>query len=314
MRAKHLNQMKIIECLINNREMTFEQLKTWIGVDEDTIHSRTLSRYMDELSEENFIICDQGRYSINKERFQINNHSINDAWKKLLNCALESGEIDCYKKIREFIKPASQDDLFSDEALSRFKETIIENIKILGDDEGELRLLKAAIQNEDELLIEHKGKSKQIIPLCVVTSRDGYRNYLFGLRRKRNMEVMELSEVHIMKFLGKNRVPDREEYLEKIRRSWDIDMSEPVHVKVLLRKEYDKNGTLAKQLSRYFGKPVEYRENQYVFENELAGISDFTKWVREHMEAVCILEPERIKNELMEALKVKIGRYEKNGQ
>lgn len=313
MREKHLNQMKIIECLINSREMTFEQLKAECGVKADTMHSRTLSRYLKELSEEKLIIRNNGKYHLNRERFLANNHGINDVWQKLLNCAIESGEIECYRNIKKFIKPEHQDNLLSDEALLRFRETVIENVRMLNDDERKIRLLKAAIQGENEIQMEHKGKRIQIVPLCIVTSRDGYRNYVFGLRRKRQMVIMELSQIHIVKFLDRNPVPDREEYLEKIRQSWDIDISESVHVKLLLRKDYDRERNLERQLKKYFGKPKECGDNKCVFEGELSGISDFKKWIREHMEAVCILEPKKIREELMEALTVKIGRYEQNG-
>ena len=125
MRSKHLNQMRILECLISNREMSFEQLEVVMGVDIDAIHSRTLSRYINELLMEEYIVCNQGRYRLNTERFLANNNGINDGWRKVLNYALESGEIECYRKIRAFIKPTLQGDLFNDEALSHYKNDIV---------------------------------------------------------------------------------------------------------------------------------------------------------------------------------------------
>lgn len=314
MRGKHLNQVRIIEALISNGEMSFEQLTRECGVEADYIHIKTLKRYIKELLQEKYIVSNNKRYRLNKERFLVNNFGINEVWKKLLNCAIESGEIECYKKIRDFVKPQLQEDLFCDESLLRFKENIIENIKILNDDEQKIYLLKKAILQESELQMIYKGKLLQMLPLCIVTSRDGYRNYVFGVRRREQEVMLSLPEIHNLKFLKKKHICNKEMHLEKIKNSWDIDISDPVHVKVLLRKDYDKDGNLEKQLRKYFGKAEVCRENQSIFEGTVSGISDFKTWIREHMDACCILEPEKIKKELIDALIVKIGRYEQNGK
>ena len=313
MRTKYLNQMRIIECLINNRNLSLKQIRIMCREMEDASHVKTLRRALDELTEEQYIICSDGLYRLNNEKFSPNNYLIDDDLKRLLNCAIESGEIDCYRKIKELIKPELQDDLLSDEALERFKHTVIENINLLNDDEDKIRALKAAIHKKIELQVSYKGEVKQVMPLRIVVSRDGMRNYLFGLRRN-ELKVMELSQIYIVKALQEKYIENEEEHLEKIKRSWDIDIQQkPVYVKILLRKAYDSGDRLGRQLQNYFGDPVLSDEETCVFEGSLIGINDFKKWVREHMEACCVLEPKGIRQELAEALKVKIGRYEING-
>ena len=69
----------------------------------------------------------------------------------------------------------------------------------------------------------------QIVPLCILISRDGIRSYLYGVRRK-TLLCFELSQIHILQSLDKKPLVNRDGYMEKIRKSWDIDIHEPVQI------------------------------------------------------------------------------------
>ena len=86
---------------------------------------------MNELVQEEYLVCENKKYSLNTDKFLTNKFGTGDIWQKLLSCAIESGEIDCYKRIRDFIKPKFQKGLLNDEALMRFRETIIEDVRVL---------------------------------------------------------------------------------------------------------------------------------------------------------------------------------------
>lgn len=311
MRTKYLNQMKIIEFLIDCKEVTFQQICEQYKYTE-MIHSKTLARTLDELVQEGYLVCNNKKYSLNTEKFLINKFGSEDAWQRLLSCAIESGEIDCYKRIRSFIKPKFQKDLLSDEALMRFRETVIEDVRILKDDESTIRHLKSAIQEECELQIEYKGKTMQIFPLCILTSRDRIRSYLCGVRRT-NILCLELSCIHILKVLGKKSLPDRDMYMEQIRKSWDVEIHTPVHVKILFDRNAGAGSDTEKQLQSYFGKGTERSENQILFESDVIGINDFKRWLRENMDSCYIIEPENVRKELLQGVLAKIERYEYHG-
>lgn len=311
MRTKYLNQMKVIESLIAHKGMTFRQIREKCGYTEN-IHTKTLGRILDELVQEEYLVCNDKKYSLNTEKFLVNKFGSGDVWQRLLSCAIESGEIDCYKRIRNFIKPQFRDYLLNDEALMRFRETIIEDIRVLNDDENTIRYLKSAIQEEWELQIEYKGKTMQIFPMCIVISRDEVRSYLCSLRRK-NILCFELSHVHILKTIGKRSLPDREFYMEQIRKSWDVEIHDPVHVKILFNKT-GADFEVEKQLKSYFGKGIKKTENQTLFEGDVVGINDFKRWLRRNMNSCYIIEPENVRKELLEGVLAKIERYERNGR
>lgn len=311
MRTKYLNQMKIIEFLIDFREMTFKQICDNCPYAR-SIHPKTLARTLEELVEAKYLVCRNEKYSLNTEQFLINNHGSGDVWQRLLTCAIESGEIDCYKRIRDFIKPELQDRLLNDEALRRFRETIIEDVRVLNDDENTIKYLKTAIHNECVLQIEYKGNIMQIFPLCIVISRDGVRSYLCGIRKK-NILIFELAHVHILKSLGEKTLPDRDRYMEQIQKSWDVEIHDPVHVKILFIRELGINSGTEKQLQSYFGKGKEKSENQIVYEGDVVGINDFKRWIRENMDSCFLIEPEIIRQELIQGVVSKIERYEHNG-
>lgn len=313
MRTKHLNQMKIIECIIDNGVgMSFERIQSSCGIAGD-IHVKTLHRALNELVDEKYLECNNGIYNLNKRKFPTNNNMADDVWKQLLNCAIESGEIECYRKIKDYIKPELRNIFFSDEALQRFKTTVIENVKILNDSKSKIDTIRYAIVEERELQLEYKGKTLQMLPLCIVVSRDGARNYLYGVRKKKLANPLELSDVNIIKIMDKSPVQNRDEYLNVVNGSWDIDIHDPIHVKVLLRKEYDPNQEIENQLMNYF-ETISFQDDaRIIFEGNLVGINDFKKWVRENMMACCVIEPEQIRKEMIEALKTKISRYEIDG-
>ena len=311
MRTKHLNQMKIIEFLLSHRETTCQQIQEQCKYVEN-IHPKTLARTLNELVQEEYLVCENKKYSLNTDRFLTNKFGTGDIWQKLLSCAIEGGEIDCYKRIRDFIKPKFQKGLLNDEALMRFRETIIEDVRVLKNDESTIRYLRSAIQEETELQIEYKGNKMQIVPLCILISRDGIRSYLYGVRRK-TLLCFELSQIHILQSLDKKPLVNRDGYMEKIRKSWDIDIHEPIHIKILLKKYPGINPEIESQLQDYLGKGTKKAEDRVLFESDVIGINDFKRWLRENMDTCFLIEPENLRKELMEGVRVKIERYEHNG-
>lgn len=315
MRMKQLREMKIIEFLLINKNigMTFEQIKH-SSESIRKIHFKTLHRELGELVDKELLIFQDGLYKVNTQKYPTNNHRKNSEWNELLRCAIESGEIEGYRKIREYMQPGDQNVCFGDEELERFKTTIIENVKIFNESKIKLAALRKSIIEQKDLQIKYKGKIMQIHPLCIVTSRDGVRNYLFGIRKRKLETPLALSDVQILREMDADFIgEEKNHYLEMIKRSWDIDIHEPIYVKILLRKEYDRNHIIEKQLTDYFGYPLSQDENISVYEGSLIGINDFKKWIRENMLACYIMEPEHIRRELMDALKVKISRYETDG-
>lgn len=303
--------MKIMETLIAHKEMTFQQISEQCKYAEN-IHPKTLGRSLNELVKEEVLLFSEKKYSLNTEKFLVNKFGANDTWKKLLSCAIESGEIDCYKRIRDFINPKFQDGLLQDESLIRFRETIIEDVRVLSNDESLIRQLKDSIQKECELQIVYKGKTMQVFPLCILISRDGLRSYLYGVRKK-SILCLELSHIRILKSFEKKGLPDRDIYMERIQKAWDVDIHEPVHVKIMFERKSGENTDIERQLQLYFGKGIEKTEQRILFEGDVVGINDLKKWLRINMDSCYFIEPEYVRKELVDGLLTKIERYECNG-
>ena len=61
------------------------------------------------------------------------------------------------------------------------------------------------------------------------------------------------------------------------------------------------------------GKGTKKAEDRVLFESDVIGINDFKRWLRENMDTCFLIEPEKLRKELMEGFRVKIERYEHNG-
>lgn len=248
-------------------------------------------------------------YSINKSDFMHNKLLNDDKWIEILDILLKNQEIGTYKYIRNYIGEAVNKLLFDNNELLRYSNAVKEPLQFLSQNTDVIQKINSAMKNNRFIKVEYKNKEYSIYPICYAVSRDGTRNYLYALRRKKLIPPMELSHIKFLEELNTDSI-DRHKYIEELRKAWDVDLGR-CKVKLMVRKGCDDSEEVTRELKKYLGNPVEENNSYEMYEGEITGISDFRSWLRGYMEVCIVLEPKSLQKEFIDALEYKKRRYEK---
>lgn len=325
MKGKVLREIQLIDTLLKYGKLkicgsdgdSFYE-KFGIEIDENgkyndsnsPINARTLRRQVIDLFDKGIFkkIENTDYYSIDDSNFMFYKLLDNDKWMDILNILLKNQEIDAYKYIRNYIDEAVNKSLFNNDELLRYSSAVKEPLQILSQNTDVIKKINSAMKNNSFIKVEYKNKEYSIYPICYIISRDCTRNYLCAIRRKKLIPPMELRYIKFLEELNKSNI-DKHEYIEKLRKAWDIDLSK-CKVKLMVLKGHDDSQEVIKELKKYLGNPIENNNSYEIYEGEIIGINDFKNWLRRYIEICIVLEPESLQKEFIAALKYKKKRYE----
>ncbi len=325
MKGKLLSEIQLIDTLLkwdklkicgNNGDSFYEKFgiksdgKGGYDSSESLINWRTLRRYIDDLCNEGIFkkIDNTNYYSVDKSNFMYNKLLDDDKWMQILDILLKNQEIGTYKCIRNYIGETVNKPLLDNSELLRYSNAVKEPLQILSHNTEVIQKINSAIKNDRFIEVQYKNKDYSIYPVCYTISRDGTRNYLYALRRKKLIPPMELRHI---KFLGESHKGniDRHKYIEELRKAWDVDLSTS-KVKLMVRKECEDSDEVIRELKKYLGNAIEENSSYEIYEGEITGINDFKSWLRRYMEICIVLEPKNLQEEFIAALEYKKKRYE----
>ncbi len=132
----------------------------------------------------------------------------------------------------------------------------------------------------------------------VVTVKEGS---ILSLRLDR-IRKYEISEEKI-------EIEDRS-VLEQLPNIWGMEVGCKVHVKILIRNEANVQHKVKRDLaSRTNGIWTQKGENLY-FEDDVIGIKNFRNWVNGYGSSVLVMEPQSLREEILESAKKRLEFYE----
>lgn len=324
MSGKDIHMVKLISCLIENKRLKLgdkdkeHSFYTKYSLNENkeilsASKKRTIERYVKELCDRDiFQKIDGDYYVVNPNYLRLNFLHDSSSWRKLAETVLDSGEIDTYVMLRESLD-VHKNIFMDDMKLKRYSDSIKESNYTLGSDKLVIHQINEAISKGSRILVEYKEKEYSILPLCYVISQDGLRTYLYYERKKRLEAPMELQYVKVLREEGAAKEVNREEFMNQIRNAWDIEIGKSTKVELLVRKDTkDKESYnyVCNILESYLGDAIIDREGYTVFSGEISGIDDFKAWLRKYVDICIVLEPDRLRNEIINSLRNKIERYE----
>ena len=330
MREEDFRKSRIVEelllsdngLLVTNENDNSNSLCGRLGMDyknrENNEYSlKTLYRYIKELQEAGYVIKEErGRERFCRINYEslITDKSISQKERKeMLLSVIRSGAFDVSYKILNFLESQKEDDWLSEERINRYSHTIRENINYIPNEKENIRLINEAMKKRTYITVEYGQEKKTLVPLCYLVSSDGKRMYLYYFR-KNNLAVEPFRVEKIRHVTCGNQQEGlseeaAEEYLKRIRKAWNISISDSDLVKLRMYKDSLDLEVIEKKLKDYFGEPLERTDDYDVYGGELVGTDDFMSWVRGYPSSCIIVEPERLRDKMIESLKMRKERY-----
>lgn len=318
LRTKHLNLLKVIDCVINKGPCKKEVICEYFNMrkiengkydnKESPFGYRTLLRYLDELVKEEIFCVENKRYSIAAQYIsesELDKINLKDSICTLLEC----GEIAVSRQLQEYMTSESNGNGLEN-MVGKYLRTIREPVKILKDDAEMIARINKAIAEELEITVEYKGKNYSVVPVCYVINKNASQTYLYGTKRKKLVSPFILEEVHLLDVGHVSKEINKEHYKEIIEEAWNIDVEEPKYVKVRVKPDREDTEVVNRQLKKHLEYKGKIDGIDDVYEGRIRGINDFKVWIREHMTTCIVLEPENLRKEICEALLEKKRRYE----
>jgi len=325
MNKKDIHLVRLISCLIENKKLKLGDKNKDVehsfytkyslgrsGEKEIRLASekRKIERYVKELYDQDiFQKIDGDYYVVNPNYLRLSFLHDSSNWKKLAETVLSSGEIDTYVMLRESLN-VHKNIFMDDMKLKRYSNSIRELNYTLRSDKSVIHQINEAIIKSSRILVEYKGKKYSILPICYVISQDGLRTYLYYERKKRLEAPMELQYVRVLKEEEVVKEIDKEKFINQIRNAWDIEIGKSTKVKLLVRRGREGYNDVCDVLKSYLGDAITDREDYMVFSGEIFGIDDFKVWLRKYVDVCIVLEPDGLRNEIVNSLRNKIERYE----
>lgn len=323
MRTNELEILKIIDCLIKYKHLSLKgecnSFYSHFNIKGQNdkmsiIKRKSVDREVKRLCECKIFVEEDGVYSINPEYAVLEQQSDIERWREFVWKLLESGEYDTYLMVTKCMLSTGEDEKYLDESeIQIYQHTVKESLDTLKADKSVIRDINDALEHNEGLMIEYKGKEYSVIPICYVISQDGTRTYLCSKRKKRLVQ-MELRHINVKRHFKADI--DRNEYMNHIKRCWDIDTQDSVHVKLLYDQKAAEDACLDEKemvenlLNLHFGKPINHSDNGKLFyEGEIEGINDFKIWIRKYSEYCLVMEPKKLQEEIVTALRDKRERY-----
>lgn len=319
----------IIDCLIQNKSLSIAGKKSFYshfhikndgngGYDDSKspIKYKSIQREVERLCKCKIFIKEEDKYRINPKYVVLEHKDEREKWYEFVQALLENEEWDTYLLVTKYMLSKDDSEKYLDESeLQTYNRAVKEMKKNLGKNKEVIREINDAIKNDEGIEIEYKRKHHySIVPICYVISQDGTHSYLYAERKKTLFQPLDLSDI-VVKSRYKAEI-DKDKYLEKIKRIWDIDIQSPVKIRLLYDKKaaegdyLDEKDSIEKLLETHFGDPSYSDKEKEIYEGEIYGINDLKVWLRKYSEYCLVLEPETLRDEFIEALQVKKERYE----
>ncbi|MDD6207427.1 MAG: WYL domain-containing protein [Clostridiales bacterium] len=329
MRRNELEILKVIDCLLQNEKLTLTGEKNSFyanfnimsdgkgGYDDSKspIKYKSLQREVKRLCDCNIFIKEHNEYRINPKYIVLEQPDKIKEWREFVKKLLESGEYDTYLLVTKYMLGADSFGEYLDETeIQMYHHTVKEAVNSLKADKNVIHSINQAFDEKLGLEIEYKGRDYSVIPICYVVSQDGTRTYLYSERKKTLFQPMDLRYIKVKRYYKAD--VDKDKYIEQIRKTWDIDIQDSVYVKLLYDKKaaeddyLDEKEIIENMLESRFGHPTYRDKENYVYEGEIYGINDLKIWLRTYSEYCFILEPRKLRDEFVEALRIKKERYE----
>ena len=234
---------------------------------------------------------------------------------------LECEDFKSYCLLREMDEPSKYKDYYEDEELDLLKRTVKNRSMRFMNEKDSIAKINAAIAKHEEITIYYKpdenkeGKKMSIFPLCYVINRRGTKCYLFNYVKKRMGTPLDMEYISVPKITKNNKRPPMdeklfEERIEFVKKLWDAGGNESSEEVTIYLKNNPEGNEIRKELLESKWTEEKTDEKGYVLSGEVYGLSDFSVFVRSHMNSCFVLKPEKFRNEIIDALKSKIEQYE----
>ena len=334
MRQNELEIMKVIDCLIQHKSLTmsgetksfyshFHIKSDGMGGYDDSgspIKYKSLQREVKRLCECEIFIKENNAYKINPKYVVLEHEQQGKKWREFVHELLENEEWDTYLLVTKYMLTKDSGGNYLDESeLQTYNRAVKGMVKHLKANKEVIREINIALENHEGMEIEYKNKCYSIVPICYVISQDSTHSYLYAERKKTLFQPLDLSEIIVKRRYKVGTYIDKEQYLRKIKKIWDIDIQNPVYVKLFYDRKaaednyLDEKEMIEDLLKMHFGNPSNSSKEHQIYQGEIYGINDLKVWLRKYSEYCLVIEPEWLQEEFVKALQVKKERYE-NGR
>lgn len=176
-------------------------------------------------------------------------------------------------------------------------------------------LIGAAIYEKKVISVKYKNSKNEIneikvFPLALVYYE--FENKFFVLGQYDNMLTVYSLESFIELKITNINFEDNlninfNEYLANI---WGMELGKKVNVKIKFVKEANVEEKVKRDLQRRIHKTIEEYDDYFIYSDEIIGINSFKEWLRSFGSSAIVLEPEELKNEIINEAKELLKYYD----
>lgn len=197
-----------------------------------------------------------------------------------------------------------------DDVLGIYTKTNI----IMDDYRSMINVINKAIENKTKLSIVYKTKDANTIeydvePIGVVFYEFEYQFFLvcqwqsqLMFYRLDRMVTLEATEIpyEIIETLNVK---------EYTRNMWGMEQGESIHVKVKFANVGNVIHKVERDLHHKPDKTIQNFTSHIIYEDTVIGKNNFKKWLRTYGAAATVIEPESLKQEMIESIKKSLNQY-----
>ena len=322
MRTKYLNMIKIIDCVATKKQCSKDEIALYFGIKKGQYEDgnapfgyRTLSRYLNELVQENVLHAERSNsLQNNKEVFYSISENLVDTetiekldFSKMILMLLECGEFHISKLVQEYLQEGT--DVASKDVVEHYIRVIHEDHSYKKQEEM-ISIINEAILTKHDVSFDYSGQRKYITPICLLRNKNGTKLYLYGVRKEKLLPPFQIEKIKDITVESSVKTLNREMFWKYIEEAWDVDIEESKYVRIRVKEGNDDTEVVKKALGIKLEKVFCENSENVVYEGMIQGINDFKSWIREHMTTCIVEEPVKIRQEMYKALQEKLSRYE----
>lgn len=173
--------------------------------------------------------------------------------------------------------------------------------------------LEQASWEEQVVELVYRDKKRQVEPLGVIYSYHQDAWYLHAFCRKaqerRTFRLENIQEFRVLedKFIYPQDFDLRKTYLS----AWGIMLNEPVqYVRIKFYDEFNVLSRLKREIAeREQAKLTPLEDGSVLYEDWVTGMEEFKVWVRSFGSSAEIIEPQELREKLIESVKQALARY-----
>lgn len=164
-----------------------------------------------------------------------------------------------------------------------------------------------AIENKSVLLVQYKTKEETkefaIEPLGIVFYEFDNIFYLIG-QYDNSIINYRIDRILHIKETKNSFMPIEDFNLEKyLQNIWGMEQGEEVRVKIKFLKEANVEYKVKRDLECRVNKILTEREDYLIYEDTVVGINSFKSWLRSFGSSAIVLEPKKLRDEIIESAK-----------